>query len=100
MAIKNFLHIAFLVTAIVLKVSSVSIHMFVEHNEGEASGEKCELCEHAIHNQELDSDTPEQYTSIEIFFTNYANQNNLYKSIAPSVAIDSSLFGRPPPSLV
>lgn len=100
MAMKNFLHIAFLVTAIVLKVASLSIHMYVEHHEGESSGEKCELCEYALHNQELDSDVPDLCKCIEVICTNYANQNDLYKSLFRTVSIDSSLFGRPPPSLV
>lgn len=97
---KNFLHIAFLMTAIVLKVASTPIHLYVEHGEDETTGEKCELCEHAIHNQELDADIPEDYASIEAFYTYYAEPINLYRSIARQLAIDTSRFGRPPPSLV
>ena len=100
MAIKNFLHIAFLVTAIVLKVASGSLHVYLEHNEEDTFEEKCELCEYAIHNQDLDSDIPDAVANIEVFFYNFATPENLYKSVHKKVAIDTSHFGRPPPSLV
>lgn len=100
MTMKKYLHIVFLVTVIVLKVASASLHIYLDHNDADTSGEKCELCEHAIHNQDLDSDIPDEFASVEVIFSNFAFPQNLYISVHKKFTINSYRFGRPPPSLV
>ena len=99
MAMKKFLQILFLVVVIVLKVSSVAFHIYVQHGD-DMHQDKCELCEYAVNNQDIDSDIPEQYNNIELLSYIFSEQKDFYKSVNKRLSIDNTCFGRPPPSLI
>jgi len=99
MVMKKLLQILFLVVVIVVKISSASLHIYVQHGD-DIHQDECELCEYAVHNQDVDSDIPEQSYDIKLLNFNFSEQKNFYKSVHKKLSIDNTRFGRPPPSLI
>lgn len=101
MAVKKYVYFPVLLALIVLKVSFTILHVYV-HNELEAEHtDSCELCEHAIYNQNIEFSTPEQLHSLEADYTPvFCQLERSYDSIFIKLQVDNTLFCRPPPSLV
>lgn len=95
---KNYLHFLLLTTIIVLKLSSMALHIYVHHDDDQE--ENCELCVDALTNQDIDSSIPEQLGIIDIPTFNFSEEQNFYKSVFIKLSTDNVLFGRPPPSLI
>ncbi|GAA3514403.1 hypothetical protein GCM10022393_30430 [Aquimarina addita] len=96
MAVKEFLHMLFFVTLIALKVSAASIYLHDCHNDEHM--DDCELCDHAIHNQNIEFSTPPQFQDFEIDTTpvSYKHENH-YEPVYITTTVINLLYGRPPP---
>lgn len=95
---KNYLHFFLLTASIVIKLSSMALHLYVDH-EDDLSEEKCELCVDAINNQELESFTAADFPSLEVYSFDFFEQINTYKSVCKKPSLGNALFSRPPPTL-
>lgn len=95
---RKYLHILFLVALIALKVSAV--HVYFHNCDEEEHMDDCELCEHAIYNQNIEFSTPTQFHSFEIDHTStFCQLESHYESVCITTFINDTHFGRPPPSL-
>jgi len=95
---KKHLHILFLVVLIAFKFSAVHVYLHNCDDEGDVAD--CELCEHAIFNQNIEFSTPSQFPNFEIDLTPiFFQRKNHYESVCIATLIDDIHFGRPPPSL-
>ncbi len=96
MTVKRFLHILLFVTLIVLKASAAPVYLHSCHDDEHI--DDCELCEHAIHNQNIEFSTPPQFQIFEIDSTPILYQHkNHYESVYIKTHIIDLRFGRPPP---
>lgn len=95
---KKHFHIFLLVGVILLKLSSVMLHQYIDHNDAASHGDVCELCEYAVHNQDVDSGNTLAFCEIEAYAVTPFVKENFYKSIYKKQIADQVLFGRPPPS--
>ncbi len=101
MLLKKYFHILFLVGIITLKILSVPLHMYFNHNGSDDHQDTCELCEHAIQNQDLDTYKAVVLHTVALFNKDsYSQEKNYYKSVYKKSLLTTIRFGRPPPSLV
>lgn len=96
---KNYLHFFILMAAIVIKISSMAMHFYVDHTD-DLTEEKCELCVEAINNQELESFTPIEFSTLEVYTSHFSEQINFYNSVFRKPSLGNTLFGRPPPEVI
>ncbi len=100
MVMKKYLQVSILIGLIALKVSSAALHMYLHHGNNPDQEEKCELCEHAIQNQDIDSDISIAFNDLEFAYYNFSEQKDFYKSIVHKSTFYSTLFSRPPPASI
>jgi len=93
---RNYSYMLFLIVLIALKVSA--IQLYLHDCSDDRNVNDCELCEKAIHNQNLKFSTPPQYHGFEIDIIPFFSQlESHYDSICISIPINDTCFGRPPP---
>ena len=100
MAARKHLFLLILLALISLKVASAAIHVYTHHIGDNAHIEDCELCDHAINNQELEFDTPtpgNQPEATPLFIA--TKQEIFYQSGYTPSSIYNDQFCRPPPRL-
>lgn len=87
-------------TAVVLKVSSSALHIYIDHKDADDVQDKCELCEYAVQNQDMDAYVPVLHFELVLLDDNFSEEKNFYHSVDRKIALTSILFGRPPPSIL
>jgi len=95
MALKKYLHIFLLLGVITFKLSLVVLHVHLSHQDNDQ--EVCELCEHALQNQDLDAlNAISSYEEITVIKDQF-DQIIIFKSVNKKSTFDYTCFGRPPP---
>jgi len=87
------------VALIVLKVSAIQV--FLHDCEDEGQKNDCELCDHAIHNQNIEFSTPPQPHGFEIDHTPvFCQRESHYKSVCIATPINDIHFGGSSPHTI
>ena len=98
MAVKKNVFLLILLGLISLKVASAAIHIYVHHGGDHQDYEDCELCEHAINNQEFELYSPTAYQQPAAEFRPvFVSQHTFYYSRALKSSLYDDKFCRPPP---
>ncbi len=101
MAVKKNVCSLVLLALIALKVSAAALHIYLHHGHEDEHMEVCELCEHAMYNQNIEFSTPVEFHNLEVDYSpTFCQLENSYDIIFIKLPVDNTRFGRPPPSLV
>ena len=102
MAVRKLLYASFLVALIAFKVSSMAIHIHLHHaDDYEHDEQHCELCKLALDFIGTEFSSTSENQIIEVAFgTNFNLPKERYNSVCIVSPSYSTLFGRPPPTLV
>jgi hypothetical protein len=93
---RKYSYMLFLIVLIAFKVSA--IQLYLHDCSDDRNVNDCELCEHAIHNQNIEFSTTPKFHSFEIDIIPFFPQpESHYNSICISIPINDTYFGRPPP---
>ena len=94
---RKYPYMLFLVGLIALRVSAINIYLHDCTDERNIND--CELCEHAIHSQNIEFTTPPQFHGFEVDIIPFFSQlESHYDSICESIPINDTFLGRPPPA--
>jgi len=95
---KKYVQLFFFITLIAFKVAAVQVYWHDCPDDGAI--DDCEICENAIHNQNIESSFSEPFYSFEICHTPaFSKQESHYESVIIYRLSTTAHFGRPPPSL-
>jgi len=95
---RKQLYTLFLLALIATKVSALNIY---SHYLDDTHIDDCELCEQAIYNQAIEFYTSEHFYQLEVaYLLVFSEKGDYSENVHIKSPIDTTRYGRPPPSLV